>query len=226
MLPLNEIDDLRARQGQPISLLAAGAVSVLICVIIVLVTSVAAHAEPYSWIGPEGATAAVPAERETTETTRPFTPIDAVNLATYTYLDMAPVEFAFRMVAADRGWAQTSIDNWTPFVLNIVAGESGGCWNVRRGAKILEPVGCVIRQGGHTDAGFGQVTPVLYGITCPHGLCSPGDIVASPWSSMLAMVLVIEAQGSAPWIFKGPNGWMHLDARALVPGGLPVRVVG
>lgn len=115
---------------------------------------------------------------------------------------------AYRTVAAVRGWTPETIDRWAPFVEDVMAKESGGCWNLLGGAVMEYPqTGCnIARQGHGEDAGVGQVTSAGWGSSgaaCKvAGLCSREAVIASPWSSMTAMLVLMEAHGSFPWCFS------------------------
>lgn len=162
---------------------------------------------------------------------------DAVNALQFSYGVLEPVDAAFRMVAADCGWAQSSIDEWTPFlVYDVIAKESGGCWNLRRGVKLANGgLNCEIaRQGRHSDAGFGQLIALHYkpgtGWLClEDGLCSADAIISSPYTSMQALVRLVGGSAAKPG--SGKKGWCYSRAArayhrgcATAPGGLPALV--
>lgn len=131
---------------------------------------------------------------------------DYVNGLTYTYGVSAPALEAFRAVTADRGWAVSETEKWVPFVENVILGESGGCPNVRRGARVSGD--CVVtRQGTGSDSGFGQVISLHYrypkGWLCKQeGLCSSAQIIGTPYDSMTALVALVERSGGQPWCFS------------------------
>lgn len=136
-----------------------------------------------------------------------------VNGLPYSYQSREPVMQAFRIVAAARGWTPQQIASWETAVWDIALKEAQGCWNVRYGAKFAywDGRGCILKSGrgaklsGRGAAGYGQITSVLWHITCNRvGLCDGASIVASPWNSMLALVAVIEDQGVGPWCY---NSW-------------------
>lgn len=178
---------------------------------------------------------------------------DAVNALQYSYRVLEPVDAAFRMVAADCGWTQESIDEWTPFlVYDVIAKESGGCWNIRRGVVFANGgLNCeiawkkqkdgtwVFLQGRYSDAGFGQLISIHYqtnpknphaGWLCTEdGLCSADDIIAEPYTSMQALVRLVGGSYSTPG--SGKQGWCY-NAKAIkyhpgcktAPKGVPTLV--
>ncbi len=150
-------------------------------------------------------------------------PVDYVNSLTYTWQDPQPAMIAWRTVTAERGWDPDVSASWEPFVQAVMARESGFCPNLRRGARVDVWEGChLARQGGHSDSGFGQVLmgypnrrgwypPVEGGswglhenasYLCPEeGLCTPEDVIGSPWNSMTALVALVERAGNGPWCY-------------------------
>lgn len=127
-----------------------------------------------------------------------------VNQLPYEWMNLDPAVDAFHLVTAFRGWPLEDIAAWTPFVREVMARESGGCWNVLRGAIVSIWEGCVLsRQGRYTDSGFGQVLMSVHkSWLCPQeGLCSPAAVVASPWTSMTAFVALIERAGRQGWCY-------------------------
>lgn len=161
---------------------------------------------------------------------------DEVNALQYSYGVFEPVDAAFRMVAADCGWSQQSIDDWASFlVYDVVAKESGGCWNVRRGVRFADSgANCAIaRQGRGSDSGFGQLIGIHYkgnGWLCVEdGLCSSDAIISSPYTSMQALVRLVGGSVAKPG--SGKQGWCYSKwARnyhrgcATAPGGTPELV--
>lgn len=139
-----------------------------------------------------------------------------VNSLPYQHYNDIPAMTAYRLVAAERGWTSARIEAWAPFVRDVMLGESAFCWNRRRG-DIVRPysVGCVItRQGRYEDVGFGQVTSSFYGdaglLCTKYGVCSSGQILASPYDSMLwSLVVPLELDGSHPWCFSGAARSYH-----------------
>ena len=138
-------------------------------------------------------------------------PVTYVNSLPYRFYDPEPAETAWYVVTmVEFGWDQARQDAWWPFAKDVMLGESGFCWNRLRGDEMQPTIGvdCVagqIRQGRHEDAGFGQVTWVLYG---PHstmcqqrGICSRWTVIQDPWTSMVAMVHAMNEQGSQPWCY-------------------------
>jgi hypothetical protein len=129
-----------------------------------------------------------------------------VNNATYSVGDAAPATAAYRAVAEARGWSQTTIDRWQPFIVAVMRRESGFCPNVRGGAKIGNPTGCVIaRQGRRSDSGFGQVISIHYRqgawLCKQEALCSSADITGSAWNSMTAFLALVERVGQQGWCY-------------------------
>lgn len=129
----------------------------------------------------------------------------AVNTETYNFADPVPAQFAFATVAHWRGWSDADVAGWTPFVTTIMGRESGFCPNVRRGVRFADGGrGCAIaRQGRFTDSGFGQVLMSVNGrwLCAQEGLCTPDDVIATPWNSMTALVALIERSGASPWCY-------------------------
>lgn len=178
---------------------------------------------------------------------------DVVNALQYSYRVLESVDAAFRMVAADCGWTQASIDEWTQFlVYDVIAKESGGCWNIRRGVTFAnDGLNCeiawkqkkdgtrVFLQGPYSDAGFGQVISIHYktnpknpqaGWLCVEdGLCSADAIISSPYTSMQALVRLVGGSYSKPG--SGKQGWCY-SAKAIkyhlgcktAPKGVPELV--
>jgi hypothetical protein len=153
-------------------------------------------------------------ERRQSGTTLPPPAADLCNSMTYTAYDEMPVAACYRAVTAERGWHQSTIAAWEPFLITnftgVTQGESSQCWNMRGGDRITsgEPCTDVRRTSSPgSDTGFGQATRVLWGapdgILCArHGYCSWQSILASPYDSMLSsVVLLVEDLGSDPWCF-------------------------
>ncbi len=134
-----------------------------------------------------------------------FDPIAYVNGLDYGWTEMDAAMEAFRVVALVRGWSDVAIDRWTPFVFDVIAKESGGCPNTVGGDIFVVGTCSEYQIKGHrSDSGMMQVTPVLYrGADAPIcaavGLCSQGDVVATPWASTLAGVVTLEMLGRYPW---------------------------
>lgn len=162
----------------------------------------------------QAATVAQPAERGAMMQLTPLgppppTPAETVNVLPYELYVAAPALQAYRIVATERGWPAELVAAWEPFVDNVMYGESGYCWNRLRGdVMVYPPDGCrQIRQGPHTDAGFGQVTPIAgyrpdLWMCQEHDICSKWDVIQDPWHSMLALVLLVEREGSQPWCYN------------------------
>ena len=139
-----------------------------------------------------------------------------VNTLPYAYTNVEPAREAYRIVATERGWSEADIAAWEPFLVDdVIAKESGGCYNVRGGAKMAEPgVSCLIRrQGKGGDSGFGQVIGMHYrGWLCDQEqLCSSADITLNAWNSMTALLALVERSGKHGWCW---NAW----ARGFHPG--------
>lgn len=134
-----------------------------------------------------------------------------INGLIYSYNDPAPAMEAFKAVAICRGWTDQEISSWLIAAKDIMAGESGFCPNLLRGAQIQQSNGCVLEtQGKYGDAGFAQLIGIHYRYTKPgtgwlcgqEGLCSKWDIIATPWNSMTAFQALIERSGTAGWCFS------------------------
>lgn len=151
-----------------------------------------------------------------TSTLPPPSTRSQVNALAYQHYNDVPAMAAYRLVAAERGWGAARIEAWAPFVRDVMLGESAFCWNRRRGDVVESySLGCVItRQGTHDDVGFGQVTASFYGhdasLCTGYGICSMGQILASPYDSMLWSVVVpIELDGSRPWCYSSAARSYH-----------------
>jgi hypothetical protein len=139
-------------------------------------------------------------------------PVDwyTVNAQPYSYGDLGPVEVAYRTVARHRGWSEATIEAWLPFIVHdVVKGESGGCYNVRRGVRLANGgQGCAIaRQGRGSDSGFGQLISLHYrspsGALCrDEELCSADAITATAWDSMTALLWLVERSGRHGWCYN------------------------
>jgi hypothetical protein len=140
--------------------------------------------------------------------------VQYVNSLDYGWGDMAPAMEAFRVVALARSWTTAAVDLWTPFVFDVIAKESSGCPNTR-GGDVFAVGSCteLLVHGRRPDSGFGQVTPVLYGpggLVCQQaGLCSQSQIIETAWSSMVALVVTLEALGRFPWCDYDGAGLLH-----------------
>lgn len=146
---------------------------------------------------------------------------------TYRLDDPTPATSAYRAVAEARGWSQTTIDRWQPFLIAVMRRESHFCPNVRRGARIARVEGCVLaRQGRGTDSGFGQVISLHYRqgawLCNQEGLCSAEAIVGSPWNSMTAFLALVERAGRQGWCYT-PR-LKRGEVCQLAPAGKPVPV--
>ncbi len=135
-------------------------------------------------------------------------PRERVNAIHYQLMNPDPAKEAWFIVTAEIGWSPQRQDLWWPFARRVMLGESGFCPNRLRGDVMPYPnSGCIqTRQGGHTDAGFGQVTPVHYGpgnwLCVDHGICDKWTIISEPWISMLSFVLLLDRSGSDPWCWS------------------------
>lgn len=153
---------------------------------------------------------------------------DEVNAMQFSYGVLEPVDTAIRLIAADCGWAQQSIDEWVPFlVYDVIAKESGGCWNVRRGVRFANGgANCEIaRQGRGSDSGFFQLISIHYkpgkGWLCvDYGMCSSADIIGTPYDSMVAGVLLVQRSGKQPWCYNATARRYHRGC-ATAPAGAP-----
>jgi hypothetical protein len=158
-------------------------------------------------------------------------PVDVmVNSLTYNYGDSGPAIIAYRLVAESEGWPWETIMAWEPAAKALMAGESGFCPNLRRGAKFNtnDGRGCTLKkQGKYSDAGFGQLNWVWWRGTksflCSlRGICSANDVIASPYVSMRSFLDVLKSQGMKPWCFINKRGKVQQPkACALDPGGKP-----
>lgn len=153
----------------------------------------------------------------------PMSARQVCNSLTYVAYDPGPSGLCFRAVTAERGWSAERIASWFPFIVSeysgVIQGESGHCWNVRRN-EIIE-AGEVCNEANKTrigplgdDVGFGQATSVWHGrngwLCTEHGYCGVHSILASPYDSMLAtIVLLVEYQGSGPWCFDARSRNYH-----------------
>jgi hypothetical protein len=142
--------------------------------------------------------------------------VDTVNSLPYSWGSEEPAVQAYRIVAAERGWTKNAIDAWEPMVSDIMRGETGYCWNVRRGARLgNHGQDClIVRQGRGSDSGFGQVIKKYhYGpgkyLCVKEGLCSADAIVSSPWNSMVSLVSAIEHHGKQPWCYSASARRLH-----------------
>lgn len=135
----------------------------------------------------------------------PYDPIAHTNSLAYCWQCPAPAMDAYRTVAAWYGWTAPTIEARALFVERIMAGESAFCWNARAWSHhtaLLMPCS-KIGQGTRDDVGFGQITNVLRPLTCERaGLCTIADTIATPWSSMLAYVIVLDELGRTPWCYN------------------------
>jgi hypothetical protein len=142
-------------------------------------------------------------------------PVALVNSLPYSYQSKAPVLDAFRIVTASRGWTTEQTASWEVAMWDIALKEAQGCWNVRYGARFAhwDGRGCILRSAGRGASGYGQITSVLHPVTCEMaGLCSGPAIVSSPWTSMLALVVVIERHGVKPYCYDSFSRSFHRTA--------------
>lgn len=145
----------------------------------------------------------------------PPSPQDIVNGLPYEHFNPEPAMEAFRIVASELGWSANKIAAWSPFAEDVMRVESAFCWNRLRGDEMVPYSMCVqVRQGPHTDAGFGQVTPIAgyrpgLWMCEDHGICSKWDIIQDPWHSMYAMVLLMERDGKFPWCYDARARRLH-----------------
>lgn len=133
------------------------------------------------------------------------------NSLIWKHMDPSASDTCFRAVTQERGWTPKRTETWLPWVVhlpgNLIGAESTYCWNVRNGAIIRPYSNCeIISQGSGDDSGLGQATAVWYndaGWLCTeHGYCGRQSILATPYDSMLAsVVLILEYGGSDAWCF-------------------------
>lgn len=136
-------------------------------------------------------------------------PVDwfTVNAAQYNYGDLTTIHaITYPTVARWRGWTEEEIEAWRPFIVDdIIAKESGGCYNIRGGVRLANGgIGCAVaRQGSGQDAGLGQVVLRFNPWLCEQeGYCSPDDITLTAWDSMNALLALIERSGVSPWNYN------------------------
>ena len=169
---------------------------------------------------PTAAVATAPAVRVTTTTEAPFDCASYVNSLPYEWRASGPMpdtlHDAYRVTAQCIGWSLETIDDWEAFVVeDIIANESGGCWNLKGGALVAQAAGCVLKQQGtKSDSGFGQLIAIWWNgpgtVVCDRlGLCSSSDIVASPWNSMRALLVAVEHDGRGPWCYDARARRVH-----------------
>lgn len=131
-----------------------------------------------------------------------------VNGLHYQHYLPGPALTAFRLVASERGWSSAKTLAWEPFVNDVLFGESAYCWNRRNGDTIEAYSAChILHTTTREDVGFGQVTRSYYGQGAQlcelFGICSAGQILASPYDSMKwSIVVPIELDGSQPWCYN------------------------
>lgn len=160
-----------------------------------------------TWIHPDGSTA-------------PLVCPEPAAPEAHMRMDGTAAMQSFRSVTCYRGWDPALTAAWEPFVYDVVIKESNGCFNVRRAPIFAAGTGwgdsCVdtlVRNRTTEDAGYGQVTYAGWGprgVVCQRtGLCSAEQIIASPWNSMLAVVVLIEANGRFPWCYSASARAFH-----------------
>lgn len=138
-----------------------------------------------------------------------------VNSRPYSLGVAEPALQAFAEVARCRGWSQADIVAWTPFVTDVMAGESGFCPNPRRGARWANGgKNCAIsRQGTYSDSGFGQLISIHHGpgrwLCVQEGICGANSVISTPWNSMVALVALVERSGSQPWCYNASARRYH-----------------
>ncbi len=165
----------------------------------------------------------------------PYVPVSAeavsqvaeVNNIQYRSGNAEPAVRAFRIVAGHRGWSDEKIADWEPFVIDIVLKESSACPGVRGGGRVDADCN-ITKQGKRSDSGFGQVLMGYphrrgwkYGGTswrlnehaswlcAQEGLCTPNEVISSPWNSMTALVALVERAGSQPWCYNSYARSVH-----------------
>lgn len=135
----------------------------------------------------------------------------------YEHHAQSPAAICYRAVAAEQGWSTEKIQAWQPFLITefsgVIQGESSSCWNLRNGDRITAGELCTaVRRttSPGSDTGWGQVTSIWYGpgdYLCERGYCGWRSIIASPYDSMLASVILPVEMGrpyggSDPWCFS------------------------
>jgi hypothetical protein len=170
---------------------------------------------------------------QATPTLAPPSAAEVCNSLTYYGYDPKPTYQCFIAVTSERGWMPQTQDAWDDFLVwdfaGVIQGESSHCWNMRFGDRIGAGEPCTSKRGPGTgeDSGFGQATCVLYcahrgGVLClKHGYCSGAEIVASPFDSMLASVVLLVEMGrpnggSDPWCYDARARDYH-DCARLAP---------
>lgn len=135
-------------------------------------------------------------------------------------MEVEPVRQTFASVACKRGWEPERIRAWWPFIQDVVMKESMGCFNLRRAPVFVRGTGwgdsCVdnlVRNRNTEDSGYGQVTRSGWGprgVVCRQaGLCSPAQIIESPYNSMTALLVFVENNGKQPWCYSARARRFH-----------------
>lgn len=153
-----------------------------------------------------------------------YWPDNGSDPVTFVFNDPAPALVLYHDRATLAGWDAQKQAAWEPFLIDVMGKESGFCPNLRRGARIGDPVGCVLsRQGTHSDSGIGQVLmgypnkrgwyrPAENGrwglhenavTLCPTtGICTPDETIATPEASMDILLAMVDHAGSGPWCYS------------------------
>jgi hypothetical protein len=138
-----------------------------------------------------------------------------VNSLPYSYRSKGPVIEAYRIAARIRGWTPVQIKSWETAVWDIALKEAQGCWNVRYGARFAYHDGrdCELEHAGRGAAGYGQLTRVALPPACRRvSICTQAEVVATPWTSMMALLAVIEENGVKPWCYDRFSRRFHRAA--------------
>lgn len=152
--------------------------------------------------------------RQVVDTLAPPTAREVCNSLTYVAYNALPVVQCYRAVTAERGWHVSTIDAWQAWLItdpwSVTQGESSQCPNLRGGDRIVAGENCLNKRSDPSpgsDTGFGQVTSIWYGhgdYLCERGYCGWQSIVASPFDSMVASV-VLPVEMGRPW--GGSDPW-------------------
>lgn len=151
----------------------------------------------------------------------------AVNAISYEWMNLEPARAAYRITAGCMGWPADITHAWEAFIVDdVIRHESGGCPNLRGGARVIIWRNCIVDpQGTREDSGFGQLIGVWWrGPGTPVcdrlALCTSNDVIVSAWNSMRALLVAVEHDGSRPWCYDAAARRLH-DACAWTPRRWP-----
>lgn len=176
----------------------------LIAALVAVISSITGPAtatEPAVRLNPPTTTIASPPTCAETEA--------MVNSLAYEFMNLEPARANFRAVASHcMGWTPDQVARWEAFIVDdVIAKESGGCWNVFR-KGLWNGHGCDFRypNGSGSDAGFFQLIGVWHGpsgyLCVNFGTCGKHAVTASPFTSMISGLRAIEHDGARPWCFS------------------------